>query len=585
MSADAAADLAPCPFCGEDHGETSLRCPRNDMTLPLAGRLLAGKYRLLAELGRGGMGAVWRARNVHVGREVALKLLLPEVPRSPELVARFQDEARVAARIGHPGICDILDLEVTPLGPVIVMELLRGENLAQRIAREGRLPRALAVPFVREAALALEAAHRAGVIHRDLKPENLFLHQGADDRLSVKLMDFGISKFLDRTGGRTASGALMGTPEYMAPEQVVGAAKADARTDVWALGAVLYKALTGLDPFTGDGVPAILLAIVGGTPPPAEPLAAVAPPELVAVVLRCLSRDPAQRFASARELAEALQRCETPPPALGLGFLPTLTLAATDASAAGPTPDAPALLAALTASPEGRPTRPLLDQAAPPTLRASPDRRPLWLGLGALVLGALAWLWLGRAAEPTAEPIAQAPAPTLLEGSQPPAPALPANIQTPVLSDAQVPAPPLPTDSQPPEPPVPGDTPPPAPPVPGDTPPPTPPVPEGSQPPAGLLVAGDLVTPAEPSKPTSQRTAKRVCAALAEAGHLGSTRWKLANPSESRRFTGAALKSGAYWTSANHRGRGLVIWLPRGNDSSVRDRSTFPRPLCVAPRP
>ena len=585
MSADAAADLAPCPYCGADHGDATLRCPQNDMTLPLAGRLLAGKYRLLAELGRGGMGAVWRARNVHVGREVALKLLLPEVPRSPDLVARFQDEARVAARIGHPGICDILDLEATPLGPVIVMELLRGENLAQRIAREGRLPRALAVPFVREAALALEAAHRAGVIHRDLKPENLFLHQGADDRICVKLMDFGISKLLDRAGGRTASGVLMGTPEYMAPEQVVGAANADARTDVWALGAVLYKALTGADPFTGDGVPAILLAIVGGTPPPAEPLAAVAPPELVAVVLRCLARDPAQRFASARELADALQRCEAPPPPLGLGFLPTLKLAAADAGASGAPPDAPALLAALAASSGDRPTQPLLAEAAPPTLRASPARRPLGLGLGALALVALAWLWLGRAHAPPEDP---PPAPVAAQ-PPPPAPGVPANIQAPAPpapGDLRPPAPPVPGDTQDPAPPVPEDLRPPVLPVPGDTQTAAPPVPGDTQPTGpGLLVGGDLVTLAEPSKPTSQRAAKRVCAALAEAGHLGSTRWKLANPAEARRFTGAALKSGAYWTSANHRGRGLVLWLPRGNDSSVRDRSTFPRPLCVAPRP
>src|SRR5690606_7509611 len=244
MSAESAGvQLQTCPFCGADHDETILRCPTTDMVLPFEGRLLAGKFRLVSELGRGGMGAVWRARNVHVDREVALKLILPEVSKNPEIVARFQNEARVAARIGHPGICDILDLETSALGPVIVMELLRGENLGQRLERGGKLTPPAAVALIREALDALDAAHRAGIIHRDLKPENLFIHQPETGPTVLKLMDFGISKFIDRDGALTGSGVMMGTPEYMAPEQINGAVFADARTDIWAIGAVLYKAL------------------------------------------------------------------------------------------------------------------------------------------------------------------------------------------------------------------------------------------------------------------------------------------------------------------------------------------------------
>src|SRR5690606_30250575 len=249
MSAESAGvQLQTCPFCGADHDETILRCPTTDMVLPFEGRLLAGKFRLVSELGRGGMGAVWRAKNVHVDRDVALKLILPEVSKNPEIVARFQNEARVAARIGHPGICDILDLESSALGPVIVMELLRGENLGQRLAREGRLPVPVAVKFMREALSALEAAHRVGIIHRDLKPENLFLQQAEVGTPVVKLMDFVISECADRPGAPTAHGVIMGTPEYLAPEQVNGAVHADARTDIWAIGTVLYKALSGVDP-------------------------------------------------------------------------------------------------------------------------------------------------------------------------------------------------------------------------------------------------------------------------------------------------------------------------------------------------
>ena len=299
----AAKSPETCPHCGGVHDEATLRCPATDMVLPLAGRLLSGKFRLLSEVGRGGMGAVWLARNIHVERDVALKLILPEVLKNPEIVARFRDEARVAARIGHPGICDILDFELTPLGPVIVMELLRGENLAQRIEREGRLPVAFAVHIIRQALVALEAAHRAGIIHRDLKPENLFLHQTGAAPMVVKLMDFGISKFTDRASGLTASGAIMGTPEYMAPEQIHGAANADARTDIWAIGAVLYRALTGEQPFSGQTVPEILIGIASGSPRPIGVDSGV-PPALAAMVLRCLRRPPAERWQSARELAE-----------------------------------------------------------------------------------------------------------------------------------------------------------------------------------------------------------------------------------------------------------------------------------------
>jgi serine/threonine protein kinase len=560
MSAEpAATPPGPCPYCGEEHAESMLRCPTTDMTLPLAGRLLNGKYRFVSELGRGGMGTVWRARNIHVDREVALKLILPEVPKHPELVARFQNEARVAARIGHAGICDILDLELTPLGPVIVMELLRGENLAQRIAREGRLQVHVAVAIVREALVALEAAHRAGIIHRDLKPENIFLHQPDVGTTLVKLMDFGISKFIDRAGAQTASGVIMGTPEYMAPEQIGGAAGADARADVWAIGAVLYKALTGVDAFTGDSFAAILLAVASEPPAPLETLGRAVPRGLSAVIMRCLSKKPDDRFSSARELADALLPYAEPGASgepQAIGSLPTLQI---DALTRG-----------------GSPT--VTPMPAPMPVPLPPERPSPWpRRLLALVLlagaAAAGWWYLGREREgeqvATGEPPAKAE-PPVADGTGADDTAADATGAAPEPAGASTttgPKDPEPSDMT-------GGT--------GGT-------TGGSEPPKPpnkLIEAGDLVTPTAIAKAGDQHWAKEYCGALDKNNYLGIARWKLANPSEAKQFAKAAgLKAGGYWTSASHRGRGLVVWLPKGTDSSISVRKRVARPLCIAKKP
>ncbi|PCC74229.1 serine/threonine protein kinase [Nannocystis exedens] len=568
MNAESAgAHLEACPFCGADHDEATLRCPATDMVLPFEGRMLAGKFRLVSELGRGGMGAVWRARNVHVDRDVALKLILPEALKNKEIVARFQNEARVAARIGHPGICDILDLETSALGPVIVMELLRGENLGQRIAREGKLAPAAAVALIREALHALDAAHRAGIIHRDLKPENLFIHQPDTGPAVIKLMDFGISKFIDRDGALTGSGVLMGTPEYMAPEQINGAVFADARTDIWAIGAVLYKAITGVDPFTAASVPATLIAIITAEPEPVDARVPGVPRALSAVILRCLAKKPDDRFQSAKELADALQPFEAPAAAVSP---PVVT---THAAVFAPT-------VALPLPP-------------PPT---SPPRWPARL-MGLLVLGAAAvavWWYAGRPDAPpielptivsealrTVDPApAAAPGPTAGAGAVPTPPPQPVvvpppvpenRVEEPAATTGEEPAPASTTATPTPE------TPPPAP---SEPPPPAP-----SQPPP-LITAGDLVTPAALGKTGNQHWAKEYCAALDKNKYLGIARWKLANPAEAKSFAKVAgIKPGGYWTTAAHRGRALVVWLPKGNQTSVRLTTKAARPLCVAPKP
>jgi serine/threonine-protein kinase len=529
------------------------------MVLPFTGRLLAGKFRFVAELGRGGMGAVWRARNIHVDREVALKLILPEVPRNPEMVARFQNEARVAARIGHAGICDILDFEQTALGPVIVMELLRGENFAQRIAREGPLPVPVAVGLVRQALGALEAAHRAGIIHRDLKPENLFLHQPDKGAVVVKLMDFGISKFIDRVGVATGNGVIMGTPEYMAPEQVSGAANADARTDIWAIAAVLYKALTGVDVFTGDNVVATLLAITSEEPAPIEPLVRAVPAGLSAVIRRCLAKRPDERYQSARELSEALRPFEAP-----RGPVPRRGREGLIPEALVPAELHPTLLAAPAVVPE-----------APARAHARGSR---WLVLAGLLGVGVAGVWfvMSGPREGDAAPV-EAPntAAIVTEANSvaPKSAPIVAEPKTaPIVGEPKTA--PIVADAEPVEPKTaPSVEPVPAPAV--DTPPA----------PSGLVAAGEYVTPTVAGEPGNQHWAKEYCEALATNKFLGVARWKLANPREARLFTRVAgIKAGAYWTSANHRGRGLVVWLPRGTDSSIATSKKSPRPLCVAPK-
>jgi serine/threonine protein kinase len=304
---EATAKLAPCPHCGESHAEDQLRCPKTDMLLPLEGRRLDGRFRFLSSLGSGGMAAVWLARNERVDREVAIKFLRPEVGRDPEAVARFRSEARAAGRIGNEHICEILDLGDSPIGPYMVMERLRGLDLAALIRRQGRLQPAYAVRIVRHALEGLAAAHAAGIIHRDLKPGNVFLHRTDAGETQVKLMDFGVSKFLDGTGeAMTASGILLGTPEYMAPEQLEGANKLGPAADIFAVGAILYRAITGELVFSGANLAAVLRSMAVDDPTPVDRLVEGLPPELVAIIHRCLARDPDARFPSAQALSDAL---------------------------------------------------------------------------------------------------------------------------------------------------------------------------------------------------------------------------------------------------------------------------------------
>jgi putative nucleotidyltransferase with HDIG domain len=272
-------------------------------------RGVVGAYRLVASLGRGAMGRVYEARHELLGRRVAMKVLLPEAASSEEAVARFIDEARAVNDIRHPGIVDVTDFGEVDGRPYYIMELLEGETLARRLAHRGRLELTEAVDVTLQVATALAAVHDRGVVHRDLKPENIFLCRGAAPPDRVKILDFGVAKLLapgpvDRRLTRT--GTVVGTPLYMSPEQCLGSAALDHRSDVYTLGLVLYEMLTGAPPFDRDNMAALLVAHVYERPPPPRRLEPAIPAAVEKIILRTLAKDPADRLGDMRALHAAL---------------------------------------------------------------------------------------------------------------------------------------------------------------------------------------------------------------------------------------------------------------------------------------
>ncbi|HVZ75287.1 MAG TPA: serine/threonine-protein kinase [Polyangia bacterium] len=277
------------------------------------GVVVADAYEITGLLGKGGMGAVWAARHLRLpGKRVAIKVLLGGAQQGADAqaLARFKREAEVASRIGHAGIVEVLDFNQLPDGtPYQVLEYLAGESLGARLGR-GALPVATALDFARQIGSALAAAHRAGVIHRDLKPENIFLcptDAGGVVSERVKVLDFGISKIRGSQTVKTQDQVLIGTPQYMAPEQAAGKnAAIDARTDLFALGAIVYEMLAGKPPFSGDSVVAVIMAVVSSTPEPLATLAPEAPASVIAAVERALAKKPEDRFPDVATFIEAL---------------------------------------------------------------------------------------------------------------------------------------------------------------------------------------------------------------------------------------------------------------------------------------
>ena len=287
----------------------------------MVGQLVADKYRLVRALGHGGMGAVFKAENVAIGKVVAIKLLHGNLTDDPIAMQRFQREARATVAIAHPNIVEVLDMGRNGRGsPFLVMEYVRGTNLKKLLRGGGPLPVERAARIAGQAADALAAAHARGIIHRDLKPENILVtkRQGASD--VVKVVDFGISTFIDAMAEQerhvdlTPTGLTMATPFYASPEQIRGAKGRDPRVDIYALGVLLYEMLTGHRPFEGENLPELCRRILSGEIVPLRAFRKDVPSSLEELMRRALATKVQERFQSARELALALVPFGAPAP-------------------------------------------------------------------------------------------------------------------------------------------------------------------------------------------------------------------------------------------------------------------------------
>jgi eukaryotic-like serine/threonine-protein kinase len=398
----------------------------------LVGTML-GSYRIAGELSRGGMGAVYRAQHTVLERDVAIKLLRPELTEHAELVQRFLNEAKAASAIRHPGIIEVLDFGHAADGRAyFVMEMLDGESLARRIELAGKLTERDAATIARGIASALSAAHAKGIVHRDLKPDNVFLVVDPDVGERPKVLDFGIAKLSDGSK-HTQTGALMGTPLYMAPEQARAARTIDRRADLYSLGCVFYEMLVGEPPFVAFGAGEIVaLHLFGTARRPSERGVSVSP--LVEdLVMRLLEKDPEDRYQSADDVVAAIEAVLAAAPVAGANE--QTGAAHRDPSASLPPP----IGAATFAQGGARPALIATSHAAPssrsPALVAG-------IAVGALlVVGIVAFALARRDTEPAARAGPRDRPPVVVHPVPPPEPAPPVPAPAPVEQEAPAPTP------------------------------------------------------------------------------------------------------------------------------------------------
>jgi serine/threonine protein kinase len=426
------------------------------------GDVIAGKYRVDKVLGAGGMGLVLAGHHVALDQRVAIKVLKPQALDNPEYVARFAREARAAAKLRGEHIARVLDVGQLETGlPYMVLEYLHGKDLSQIVKERGTLSVTETADYVIQACEAIAEAHRAGIVHRDIKPANLFVTKRHDGSTIVKVLDFGISKMSkvgDDSGpseNLTQTQTMIGSPHYMSPEQLKSARTVDARTDVWSLGGVLYKLLTGEPAFNGDSAAELCVAILMQEPRPMRELKPDIPHAIERVVLRCLAKDPKDRFQSVGELASALAPFAPPDSRQSVDRIGRVAATADPLTQGSDPPPAPmhdqgidVIMTTLTASAATMPTKPtdgskLTESSLDVPLESSRGR--WWMLGGALAIVVVGGVAFGaktlasRSTAPSPPSVAQAAAPT---PSPSPSPSpLPSAAPTPAVEPATAAAP------------------------------------------------------------------------------------------------------------------------------------------------
>ncbi|HEY2731530.1 MAG TPA: serine/threonine-protein kinase [Polyangia bacterium] len=401
------------------------------------GDILDGKYRVERVLGVGGMGVVVAATHVQLQTRVALKFLLPAVLGHPQVVHRFAREARAAVQIQSEHVARVIDVGTLPTGsPYMVMEYLEGGDLSEAVAKSGGMPVAKAIGYLLEACEAIAEAHALGIVHRDLKPANLFLARRAGRDPMIKVLDFGISKSNEvGTSGLTQTSNVLGSPQYMSPEQMMSSKDVDVRADIWALGVILYELVTGAPPFVAETMAEIVYMVTQRDAPPLLERRPDLPPALGAIVARALSRDPAGRFSDVAKLAAALAPLGPARSEISLERIARV-LGSTEA----PTPREPASPAAASLAQTGTLEEPRSSRKVG-VLVASV--------VAALVIALFAWRALKSSdgappvanggATTLAKPVAAAPVAAPIVAAPPPAPA----ALPPPSASAPPPAPPV----------------------------------------------------------------------------------------------------------------------------------------------